>query len=177
MRSSANLHNVVISFIAAVLAMDSGLAQEPSETLPQPHNSQPEVNQDKASGENDDNEVVRLTNKERDKYGLQTLEWCPDLAKAAQTHAQDMFLDGYFSHTSHDRVGGQLFQASSPQERLLSFSARACAENIAQGQNKPEEVIAGWMGSDSHRANILAKDYQLCGIGFAGGYWVQVFGR
>ncbi len=177
MRSSPNLHTAIFSVIAAALVMDSGLSREPSENLLQPGNLQPEVAQGKSSGDDDKKEVLRLTNKERENQALRSLDWCPDLAKAAQTHAQDMFLDGYFSPVAHDRIDGQLIAVSSPKERLLSFSARACAENIAQGQQEPREVVARWMGSDGHRANILARDYRLCGIGFAGGYWVQVFGR
>ena len=88
-----------------------------------------------------------------------------------------MSSDGYFSHISYDRIDGRLIEVSLPKERLLSFSARACAENIAQGQQEPRDVVAGWMGSDGHRANILARDHRLCGVGYAGGYWVQDFGR
>jgi uncharacterized protein YkwD len=118
-----------------------------------------------------------LTNKEREARGLQALDWSPELAKAARSHAEDMSVDGYFSHFSYDRVGDRLVETSSPRQRLLSFSERACAENIAQGPDKPEEVVARWMESDGHRNNILAEDYRMCGIGFANGYWVQVFGR
>lgn len=177
MRNNPILHAATIPVIAVALVMGSGLAGEPSETLLQPGNSRPEVSRDKARGEDAEKEVLLLTNKERENRGLQPLDWCPDLARAAQTHAQDMFLDGYFSHVSHDRIDGRLIEVSLPNERLLSFSAQACAENIARGQQEPGDVVAQWMGSNGHRANILAKDHRLCGVGFAGGYWVQVFGR
>ena len=177
MRISPNLHAATISVIAVVLVMDSGLARETSETLLQPGNLQPEVSQSKARGDGGEKEVLRLINKERENQGLQPLDWCPDLAKAAQTHAEDMSSDGYFSHISYDRIDGRLIEVSLPKERLLSFSTRACAENIAQGQQEPRDVVAGWMGSDGHRANILARDHRLCGVGYAGGYWVQDFGR
>lgn len=177
MRISPNLHAATIPVIAVVLVMDSGLARETSETLLQPGKLQREVSQSKARRDGGEKEVLRLTNKERENQGLQPLDWCPDLAKAAQTHAEDMFSDGYFSHISYDRIDGRLIEVSLPKERLLSFSARACAENMAQGQQKPRDAVAGWMGSDGHRANILARDHRLCGVGYAGGYWVQVFGR
>jgi uncharacterized protein YkwD len=119
----------------------------------------------------------RLTNKEREKRGLLAFEWSPELAEAARFHAEDMSTDGYFSHSSYDRVEGQLVEISSLKQRLLWFSERACAENIAQGPDRPEEVVARWMESDGHKSNILAEDYRICGIGFANGYWVQVFGR
>jgi len=132
---------------------------------------------EKACDEETEKEALRLTNQERAATGLPVLEWSPELAEAARFHAKDMSEEGYFSHFSCDRVEGKLVEVSSPQERLLSFSVRACAENIAQGQSAPRDVIGSWMASENHRKNILAADHRTCGIGFAGGYWVQVFGR
>lgn len=132
---------------------------------------------EKACYEDTEKEALRLTNEEREAAGLPALEWSPELAEAARLHAEDMFEERYFSHFSCDRVEGRLVEVSSPQERLLSFSVRACAENIAQGQSTPRDVIGSWMASESHRKNILAADHTNCGIAFAGDYWVQVFGR
>lgn len=41
-----------------------------------------------------------LTNDERGKVGLSSLEWNPDLNRIAGEHSQDMASRGYFSHTS-----------------------------------------------------------------------------
>ena len=55
-------------------------------------------------------------------------------------------------------------------------------ENIAAGQETPESVMAGWMTSPGHRANILNPAFKEIGVGFTrsngqfGIYWVQVFG-
>lgn len=122
-------------------------------------------------------ELWKLTNETRVKTGLPELLWDDSLAAAAKAHAKDMAVDGYFSHESYDRQNGQLVATRSAQERITSFSASGCAENIAQGHESAEQVIASWMASDGHRSNILANSHLYCGTAFYGGYWVQVFGR
>ena len=46
----------------------------------------------------------------------------------------------------------------------------------------PEEVVAQWMRSPGHRANILNKDYKELGVGYCRKedteythYWIQMF--
>jgi uncharacterized protein YkwD len=54
------------------------------------------------------------------------------------------------------------------------------AENIAQGQATPAAVMADWMASAGHRANILDCDLTTLGVGVAygpgGPWWTQDFG-
>jgi uncharacterized protein YkwD len=50
------------------------------------------------------------------------------------------------------------------------------------GYRTPAAVMAGWMDSDGHRANILNCDFEAIGVGLARdsngtAYWTQVFGR
>lgn len=42
----------------------------------------------------------------------------------------------------------------------------AWAENVASGQ-QPNQVVAAWMNSPGHRANILNPRYTEIGVGFA----------
>lgn len=49
-------------------------------------------------GDNDQNDVIRMVNAEREKAGLPPLIGNPILAAAAESHAEDMFRRGYFSH-------------------------------------------------------------------------------
>jgi uncharacterized protein YkwD len=56
------------------------------------------------------------------------------------------------------------------------------AENIAAGSETPERVVAQWMSSPGHRANIMNPKLCRIGVGyayFASGqylhYWVQCF--
>ena len=55
------------------------------------------------------------------------------------------------------------------------------AENVAAGQQTPEAVVAAWMNSAGHRANILNPSFRDIGVGVAKGgsygiYWAQEFG-
>jgi uncharacterized protein YkwD/stress response protein SCP2 len=120
-------------------------------------------------------EVVDLTNRERARHGLPPLAVDPRLTTAAQAHSADMIARAFYSHTSPD--------GSRPWDRAAAAGAtrRSIGENIACGQRSPAEVVAGWMNSPGHRANILKPDFTHIGIGFAGGgsagtYWTQLFG-
>ncbi len=55
------------------------------------------------------------------------------------------------------------------------------AENVAAGYRDVNSVMNGWMGSDGHRANLLAPSTQHLGVGRAAAasgtlYWTQKFG-
>ncbi len=98
---------------------------------------------------------------------------------AARLHSLDMFERDYFEHTDPDGV--------APMDRMLAagFEGTRFGENIAQGQQTPDEVMAAWMDSDGHCSNIMLAGYTVIGIGFDPGaqmrglgsnYWTQNFG-
>jgi uncharacterized membrane protein YgcG len=79
------------------------------------------------------------------------------------------------SHTGSD--GSQL----SDRISAAGYEFRASAENIAYNYTDPAAVMAGWMGSPGHRANILNENYCEMGVGLAYSdtnqpYWTQNFG-
>lgn len=117
-------------------------------------------------------QVIGLVNQRRDAHGCRRpLVGDRRLTKSAQGHASDMAALGYFSHTSKDgRTWVQrIRRAGYPDPG---------GENIARGYPTPSAVVAAWMGSPSHRRNILACGFRRIGIGFHrdGNYWVQHFG-
>jgi len=116
-------------------------------------------------------QVVQLTNAERDKAGCAALQVDSRLTSAAQGHAIDMATNGYFSHTSMD---GRAFDQ---RIRAAGYSSPA-AENIASGQAIPSEVMQDWMQSPGHRANIVNCSIKAIGAGYdsRGNYWTQSFG-
>lgn len=121
-------------------------------------------------------EVVRLTNAERRSHGLVALTAEPRLAAAAQAHNDDMVARAYFAHESPE--GGSV----ADRVRAAGYVYGVVAENIAAGQRTPQEVVAGWMDSPGHRANLLNRDVRQIGVGFTvggsyGTMWTQVFGR
>lgn len=120
-----------------------------------------------------EDEVVRLTNLERQKAGCAPLRVDERLRQAARAHSDDMAAKGYFDHTSAD--------GRSPWDRIKAAGyQQPGAENIARGQRTPAAVVEAWMNSPGHRANILNCRLKAIGVGVnlgAGGpWWTQDFG-
>jgi len=122
--------------------------------------------------------VVQLTNEIRVQHGLAPLQVHPALSKSARWMAQDMVQHDYLRHT--DFLGREI------DPRLPEFGYedyREIGENIAGGQLTPEEVVADWMKSPGHRANLLNPNFREIGVAHLVGththykhYWVQDFG-
>lgn len=116
-------------------------------------------------------EVIRLVNAERAKAGLAALTEDWELSRVARYKSQDMHDLRYFSHTSPTY--------GSPFDMMRAFGIRyrTAGENIAMGYRTPQSVVAGWMNSPGHRANILNANYTKIGVGYVadGSYWTQHF--
>lgn len=99
------------------------------------------------------------------------------LQAAAQSHARDMARRKYFDHHAPDD--------SEPRDRVRRTGYRwtLVGENIAFGPQTAEEVVAGWLASSGHCANIMDPRFRDIGVGMARGqkrghiYWVQEFGN
>ncbi len=115
--------------------------------------------------------VVELTNQERAKNGLPALKLDVELSKVAREKSRDMQTKNYFSHTSPTY--------GSPFDMMKSYgiSYRTAGENIAMGQQSPEEVVQAWMNSQGHRENIMNANFTHIGVGHisTGNYWTQMF--
>jgi uncharacterized protein YkwD len=104
------------------------------------------------------------------------LAWAPPLETAAQSHAGDMAAREYFAHRGKD--------GREPRDRVrdAGYASRLTGENIAFGAESAEEVVAGWLASAGHCANIMDGRFRHTGIGFATArtaghiYWAQTFG-
>lgn len=115
-------------------------------------------------------EVVRLVNIERAKYGLSPLTSNSTLAEYAHLRSTEIV-----SNFDHVRPDG-----SSPLDYVMSLRGiYTSGENIAYGQSSPERVVTAWMNSPGHRANILNGKFTMIGVGCyeSGGtlYWTQIF--
>jgi len=138
-----------------------------------------------SSDEAFEQEVLRLINQIRLDNGLLPLKRVDTLTSAARFHATDMSEEGYFSHTGHDRINGELVESCPWNERIQTYYAgwNSISENIAAGFSTPQSVVDGWMNSPGHRQNILSSANWETGIGYFMGngsftrYWVQDFGR
>jgi uncharacterized protein YkwD len=129
--------------------------------------------------------VVKLVNEARSharRCGRERFAAAPalhvsrKLNDAAAVHARDMARRNYFDHRGSD--------GSQPRDRVLrtGYRFRLTGENIALGPESAEEVVAGWLDSPGHCANIMESRFREIGIGLARGrkrgqiYWVQSFG-
>ncbi len=113
----------------------------------------------------------------REFKAARPLRWNDVLASAARLHAEDMARNNYFSHGGRD--------GSGPAQRIerAGYRYRSIGENIAAGQTKPEDVVAGWLKSPGHCANLMNPVFTEMGVAFAveknsklGVYWAQTFG-
>jgi uncharacterized protein YkwD len=157
---------IVVALLVSALV---GLGQGPDPALAQENAPAPPADPAVAR-------VVELTNAERQKAGLPPLAVNLSLAAAAQRYAEAMAASGCFSHTCPPipELQGRVESAGYTQWGRL-------AENIAAGQRSAEQVVAAWMGSPGHKANILRDGVTEIGVGRATGgsygtYWTQVFG-
>lgn len=112
-------------------------------------------------------ELVRQTNSDRAKNGLGALAVDPELSRVACVRAEEIVEK--FSHTRPDG------------SKVYALSSKVKGENIAKGQQTVDKVMAAWMSSEGHRANILRASYRSIGVcAYKVGnimYWVQVFGN
>lgn len=131
-----------------------------------------------------------LVNRERVSRGERALTSSPLLARAAQSHSESMAFGGYFAHVG---PGGD-----TPMSRIRAAGYRfkahvsiAVGENIAWGTGRlstPRSIVAHWMASPEHRANILDPLFRSTAIGVsshlpwslsggqAGGIYTEDFG-
>jgi uncharacterized protein YkwD len=134
--------------------------------------------------------VLCLVNRERTNRGEGPLAPDPHLQQAAQGHTESMAFGNYFEH---DGPRGE-----TPLSRMRAagyiYSSRVgyeVGENLGWGtlwQGTPRAIVASWMASPDHRANILDGRFRNTGIGVSahlptslashqpGGIYTQDFG-
>jgi uncharacterized protein YkwD len=123
-------------------------------------------------------EVFRLVNLQRQKAGLSRLDWDDGAARIARAYSKRMAREGFFDHYDPEgntvmeradrggvrhwsRIGENLF-VCDPMEEFEPFAVR------------------GWLRSTTHRQNMLDRRWTATGVGIARArdgeiYIVQVF--
>jgi uncharacterized protein YkwD len=112
--------------------------------------------------------VLCLINRQRDQAGLPSLDRNRTLQKAAQRDNSRMRGSGCFSHQcpGEGRLEGRLRSAGYLGDGLRRW---AYGENVAWGSGgraTPSAIVAAWMNSAGHRANILSSSFREIGVGF-----------
>jgi uncharacterized protein YkwD len=111
-----------------------------------------------------------LLNRERHARGLRSLRADAKLRRAADGHAGDMVAQHYFDHTS--KSGTSFVTRIKRTGWTKSRRSWTVGENIGYGSGSyatPREMVKGWMHSAGHRANILARQFKMIGVGVANG--------
>jgi len=104
-------------------------------------------------------QLLSLTNKERQNAGVGSLVINDKLSQAAGEKANDMFEYDYWAHNSPSGKTPWVFIKSAGYNYVYA------GENLARGFTTPGDVISAWMASPDHRANMLSSNYQ--DVGFA----------
>jgi uncharacterized protein YkwD len=119
-----------------------------------------------------------LLNAKRRANGLRPLRQATKLVRAAQRHSRDMVAHSYFAHDSRSGAG---FSARIARTGWMHGRDRwVVGENLAWGarrQATPRRIVASWMASPEHRANILKRRFHVIGIGVESGVPVAGGGR
>lgn len=104
-------------------------------------------------------DLLNLTNQERQKNGLQPLVMNSNLTQAAQMKAVDMFANNYWAHNSPSgKMPWDFIKAAN-------YDYEFAGENLARGFTSAPDVVNAWMNSPSHRENMLSPHYH--DVGFA----------
>ncbi|MDH6113000.1 uncharacterized protein YkwD [Kitasatospora sp. MAP12-15] len=117
--------------------------------------------------------VLGLVNQHRRQAGCEPLAADLRLDSLAQAYSDEMAERGFFDHTDPD--------GRTPWDRARAASISYLGgENIARGQPSPQAVVAAWMDSPGHRANLLDCHFSTLGTGLrqgpGGPWWTQDFG-
>lgn len=134
-------------------------------------------------------QIINLVNQERAAAGLPPLTVNLQLNGAAQFHTQDMVtISNQYGpatahqHTLYGTIRPELtdrLDAAGYDDWTTSFTF---GENIAYGYTSAAEVMAGWMNSPGHRANILSTTFTEIGVSVIADnsgtlFFTQNFGR
>ena len=107
-------------------------------------------------------EIVVLVNQERwNNGGRPPLKSSAQLETSAEGHSSDMALANFFMHCNPDTGS-----TASSRIAATGYPASSAAENIAAGFLTPTDVMAAWMASGGHQANILSTSYREIGVGY-----------
>lgn len=159
--------------LEALLNLDQLVGQEKvileeDETLAIPPADPGDLRPDEKAAE----EIFELVNRSRIEGGLDPLAWSAPLALVGEDHATEMYVEGYFSHTSP--------LTGSVADRMVAVGVpfRTVGENLALAATA-RTVHAGLIDSPGHKANILGSGFTRVGIGVIRGplglMVVQVF--
>lgn len=107
--------------------------------------------------------IYQLINDQRLRHQLPALNNNNQLNMAAQAKAEDMLSNNYWAHISPS--------GSTPWQFINNsgYNYDFAGENLAKDFNSSKGVVAGWVASKDHLANILDKNYTDIGVAVVNG--------
>jgi len=104
-------------------------------------------------------EIIKITNVQRQKYGLAPLKENSRLDSSAEAKTEDLFLNQYFEHESPTGIDVSDLAQKAGYEFII------LGENLAMGNFKDDEaLVQAWMASPGHRENILNSSFTEIGV-------------
>jgi uncharacterized protein YkwD len=113
-----------------------------------------------ASASTRETALLRELNRVRAQHGLAGLRVDARLHRAARAHSREMVVSNTFSHGAFE-------------SRMLRFDVTGsiAGENLAWGTGRrgtARSIVAAWLASAGHRANLLRPSFTRVGIGDLG---------
>lgn len=102
-------------------------------------------------------ELIELTNSERIKNNLNALSINLILTEIAYNKANDIIKHQIFQHNFNNKKFSDWIKDSGYQYSIVG-------ENLAIDFNSSSGVFKAWLGSDSHKKNILNKEFTEIGM-------------
>jgi len=115
------------------------------------------------------NAIMCLINAVRAQHSVVALLPSRALNTSAMGHSHDMVVRDYFAH---DTPSGQTPSQRMRRDGAPCISGCELGENIAWATGSystPAAIVAAWMASPGHRANILDPAFRYEGVGVANG--------
>jgi len=109
------------------------------------------------------NEMIQITNQERERNNLLPLKVNSILAEAALRKGEDMVERGYFAHDTPE--GKKPWNWIDKNEYDYIFAG----ENLAMDFTSGDMIHEAFMKSPSHKKNLLDPDYQEVGVAVVSG--------
>ncbi len=116
-------------------------------------------------------QLEQALNAYRREQGLRALAPHHALAGAARQHAHRMRNLDFFAHEDP-------YDGTSARHRVAAIARgpwALIAENLAAGADDADQVLAGWIASPGHRANLLRPTLTHVGTAVAVGGRLRVY--
>jgi uncharacterized protein YkwD len=112
--------------------------------------------------------LLREMNRVRAAHHLRPLRIHPSLERAARAYSLELLHENVFTHGDF-----------AARIRHYAVPGTAAGENLAWGTGSgvtAHAVVAGWLSSPGHRANLLRPGFRYVGVGAATGRFAGLSG-